>query len=217
MSPRSQYRLGNVEDGNYAAIDKMDGSFRLKNESTAWRNMIMDLSGRRLSSTAGKVDYDYDEVAIEFASAGDIDTANDRVVGNQEINHQYKVGTSVTFRPHIHWWQPVDTLAVLPIVFTLQWRLQRNGLVKATAWTAITAAAGAGGDDIFDHTGEDDGNYNQITRFDDIVITCGVSDTLQFRMARTDEQTGAVLAYFFDVHGKVDSFGSEEEIEKRTL
>ena len=191
-----------------------DGTQRLEGTATAWRDMIMDISGRRLASTSGKVDYNYDEVAIDFASGGDIAVTNDRVCGNQEINHQFKVGTNITFKPHIHWWQQVTSNAVLPIVFTMQWRLQDNGAAKTTSWTTITADTGAGGDDIYDFTSESDGLYNQLTRFDDIVVTCSVSDTIQLRLARTDTETGDVSAYFLDLHGQVDSFGSDDEIAK---
>jgi len=207
-------KFGNVERGDYSEFRDIDGTFRLVGDATAWRDMIMDISGKRLASTSGKVDYDYDEVAIAFASGGNIATTNDRVCGNQEINHQYKVGTDMLFKPHLHWWQTVTSNAVLPIVFTLEWRLQVNSAAKATTWTTITGEAGAGGDDIFDHTAKANADYNQITRFDNIVVTCAVSDTLQFRMARTDSQTGDVLAYMFDVHGQVDSLGSDEEITK---
>lgn len=77
-----------------------------------------------------------------------------------------------------------------------------------------SAPTGAGGDDIFDFTGEADGTYNQLTRFDDITIDCGISDTLQIQMTRTDSETGDVSAVFIDLHGEVDSDGSDTEISK---
>jgi len=201
------------DNTNNVSINKTQG-VRLNGTATVWKDMIMGLFGKRLASTAGKVDYDYDENAIKFQPSGVITTTNDRVGGNQEINHEFKVGTSITFSPHIHWWQQVTSNAVLPIVFTMRWRLQLNGSAKATSWTSITADAGAGGDDQTDFTSESDGLYNQITVFDDIVITCDISDTIQIQMTRTDAQAGNVMAYFLDLHGEVDSKGSDSEWAK---
>lgn len=180
----------------------------------SWKDMIMDLFGRQLTSTAGKVDYDFDENCMVFEPGGVITNANDRVCGNQEINHEFKVGTNITFYAHLHWWQQVTSNTVKPIVFTARYRLQRNNTAKTTAWTTITANAGAGGDDVFDFTAQANGLYNQITRFDPITITCGISDTLQIQMTRTDAQTGNVSVTFFDIHGQVDSDGSDNELSK---
>ncbi len=35
-------------------------------------------------------------------------------------------------------------------------------------------------------------------------------------MARTDSESGDMLVYFMDMHGMVDSMGSDEEIAKAT-
>jgi hypothetical protein len=99
-------------------------------------------------------------------------------------------------------------------VFTLRWRLQRNGYAKATSWSTITCNPGVGGDDVFNFTTEADGLYNQISRFDDITITCGLSDTIQFQLTRSDANVGDIPVTFFDIHGQVDSDGSEDEISK---
>lgn len=202
---------GDVTGGNYTEM-RSDGTVRGYGTATAWKDLIADLFGKRLGSTAGKVDYDYDENAIVFSSGGVITTANDRVGGNLEINHELRVGANITFKPHIHWWQQVTGGAVLPIVFTARYRLQRNNTAKVTSWTSIECTGGI--DDVFDFTSEADGLYNQISRFDDITITCGVSDTIQFQMTRTDSEAGDVSVYFMDLHGEVDSWGSEEEITK---
>lgn len=197
---------------NYTKF-KTDGTVRSYGTATAWQDMIADLFGKRLNSVAGSVDYDYDDNAITFQSGGDITDAADRVSGNLEINHQFKVGTNITFKPHIHWFQQVTSGAVTSFVWTLRYRLQRNNAAKTTSWTTITCSAGTA-DDVFDFTGEADGLYNQLSRFDDITVTCAISDTIQFQMTRTDSETGNANVYFMDLHGEVDSFGSDEEISK---
>jgi len=210
-SDATNLKFGGASD--YTETKKSDGTIRLRGAATAWKDMVGDLYGKRLATTSGKVDYDYNDNAVKFQSGGSITTVNDRVGANLEINHEHKVG-SVTFKPHIHWFQEVTSGVVTPFVLTMRYRLQRNGQAKATAWTTVTCGAGAGGDDIFDFTGESDGSYNQLSRFPDIAVTCSVSDTIQFQMARTDSESGDMFVYFMDMHGEVDSFGSNGEIAK---
>lgn len=205
-------KIGDIAGGNYTEI-RSDGTQRLIGDSTAWIDMVGDLFGRRLNSTAGGVDYDFDENTIVFNSGGSITTANDRIGANLEINHQLKVGSSIVFKPHIHWFQEVATGAVTAFVLTMRYRLQRNGYAKTTSWTTVTCTAGT--DDVFDFTGEADGTYNQLSRFPDITIDCGLSDTIQFQVARTDSLGGTMLVYFIDLHALVNSFGSDEELTKQ--
>lgn len=197
--------VGDVSGGDYAKIET-DGSVQLFGDGTMWKDMIADLFGRRLYSTAGKVDYDYDENALDFQSGGSISTTADRVGGNLEINHEFLVGTSITFKPHIHWFQDASTAYEL----TMRYRLQRNNAVKTTTWTSVTLTAGT--DDVYTYPGS--GVFNQLSRFPDITITCGISDTIQFQVARTDSLGGNMLVYFMDLHGEVDAFGSRAEIVK---
>jgi hypothetical protein len=206
-------KVGDIPAGDYVDINKTQG-IRYKGDTTVWKDMIADLFGRRLYSSSGSVDYDYNENAIIFSPSGVITDLNDRIGGNQEINHEFKVGSNIIFQPHLHWWQQVTSGAVLPIIFTARYRIQRLNQAKETSWTTITAEAGAGGDDVFNFTAQADGLYNQITKFDDIVIDCGISDTIQFQLTRSDSQIGDVSVYFLDIHGEVDSDGSDTSFNK---
>ncbi len=183
-----------------------DGSFRLEGNATAYKDMIGNLFGQRLNSSSGKIDYDWDENALLMQSGGSISTAADRVQWNNEINHEFEIGTSISFEPHVHWWQSDTTQREL----TLQWRFQANGEAKDTTWTDIVLTL-ADGNEVFTYTS---GTLCQITDFPSIVVTCGMSDTLQFRMARTDALSGDLYVYFVDLHGKIDSLGSETEYTK---
>ncbi len=200
---------------------KDDGSFRLRGDATAWIDMISDLFGRRLTSVAGKVDYDWDNNSIIFQSGGSVSVANDRVQGNQEINHNFKVGTGITFKPHIHWFQEVvshtpDVLDTKVYTLTAKYRILRNGqgINLTDPWTQITAVSNLT-NNVFDASLAGGKDYiGQITRFQDITIDCSVSDTIQWQIARTDTELGNILVYFFDIHGENDSFGSETEFIK---
>lgn len=204
-------KIGAVADGNYSEI-REDGTQRLVGEATTWRDMVGDLFGKKLAATTGRVDYDWDENAIKFQNNGSITTINDRVGANLEVNHDLKVGTDITLKPHIHWFQEVASGAVTAFELTMRYRIQNNNAAKTTAWTTVTLTAGT--DDVFDFTGESDGTYNQLSRFPDITATVGISDTIQFQLARTDSLSGDMLVYFMDVHAMVDSFGSDGELAK---
>jgi len=69
--------IGDKSGGDYLKVSS-DGTVRIYGDGTAWRDMISDLFGKRLSSTAGKVDYDYDENAIVFSPGGIITSSSCR-------------------------------------------------------------------------------------------------------------------------------------------
>jgi len=194
------------DDSGYSEISKSDGTFRLRGEATVWKDMIANLFGAKLYSTAGKVDYNYDEHALSFDSGGVITNSADRVVGNLEINHEFQVGNGIIFRPHFHWFQSSNT----QVEMSLRYRLQRNGQPKTEAWTTITTTVNST-NNVWEYSL---GTLNQITRFPNITVNCEVSDTFQFQLARTDSLGGTVLIYFFDLHGEIDSIGSNEVIYK---
>ena len=194
---------------------------RFRGDATMWKDMIADLFGKRLNSTVGKVDYDYEENVLDFQSGGVITNLADRVGGNLEINHEFLVGSSVTFRPHVHWFQAVashspDALDATAYEITARYRLLRNGygLNLTDAWTNITLTSNLT-NNAFDATNAGGKDYiAQISRFSDITVDCGISDTIQFQMARTDSLGGNMLVFFMDMHGKVDGAGSEQEFIK---
>jgi len=218
----------NTEDGiitgdatDNVDINKTQG-LRYKGTSTVWKDMIGDLFGKRLLSTAGKVDYDFANNCIDFASGGSIGTANDRIGANVEINHEMMVGSSIVFYPHIHWFQEVvthtpDVLDTTAYELTVIWRLVRNSYginLTTPAWNTLTMTNGS--DSIFDTTNLSGEEYmGQITRSNaPITVDCGLSDTFQFQVARTDSLGGTMKVFFLDEHGAVDSDGSDEEITK---
>ncbi len=100
----------------------------------------------------------------------------------------------------------------------MKYRLQRNSFEATGSWTTITcvtgnANQGGANGDVWDFSGESNGTYNQISRFSPMVVDCNVSDTFQIKVTKTGTG-GDALVYFFDLHGKINSFGSDEEIAK---
>ena len=175
-------------------------------------DIVGDIFGKKLYSTAYTVDYDWDENAIKFQPSGDITDKNKRVQWNVQIRHGQSLGDKAFFKMHFHWWQ-----TTIIGTFTLRYRIQKNGEEKTTTWTDITTTTGTtasqGTNDVFDLSGKTTGN--QITHFAEIDISdCGMSDTLQFMLARTDSNTGDIYVHFVDAHVALDSTGSRSEWTK---
>lgn len=215
INGRNKTKFGNINSGNYSEF-LPDGTLKNRGESTVWKDMVMDLFGRRLTANQGTADYDFEEQCINFSANGDISDSDDRIGGNQEINHDMLVGNGVEFRLHIHWWQQVTNNTVATHTFDIEYRIQNNGFGKATAWEPLTITTG-GASDVWDFTSEVDGLYNQITKANvSIIADVDISDTIQLRLTRTDAVSGIVAVYFLDIHAKVDSQGSDDEIAKTT-
>ena len=214
-------KVGDISGGDYIDINKTQG-VRYKGATTVFKDMIGDIFGKRLLSVVGKVDYDFENNSIDFASGGSITKANDRVQANIEINHEMMVGSGIVFYPHTHWFQEVvsntpDVLDTTAYKLTIRWRLVKNSYginLTTPTWNTITITNGS--DNVFDATNADGKEYiGQLTKSSaNITVDCGISDTFQIQMARTDSLGGVLKVFFFDIHGAVDSDGSEDEIYK---
>jgi len=187
-------------------LRRRSSGFELQGHFTVWDDMQNSLIGKRLYSTAGKVDYDYDEIAIAFASGGSMAEANDRVTFPLQMQHKKKLGTAI--RLHLHLEQEDDTERE----FTLAYRVQKQGAAKTTDWTEITLSTAD--DAAFTYSSD---TLNQTVSFPEIPVNdVGVSDIVQCRLARTDSAGGTVLVTFADAHFEIDAWGSAGEYTKWT-
>lgn len=174
-------------------------------DATQWDDLVGDAFGKKLNSTTGKLDYNWDENALKFQSGGDIATKADRLVWNVQKMHKVKEDSELRY--HIHF-EKENTTAY---EFTLQYRIQGNGEAKTTAWTTLTTTTESA-NEVFPYTS---GTLNQIVKFPAIDWSAvGISSTVNFRLARTDSKTGDVLATFIDGHIEIDSDGSNQEYVK---
>jgi len=170
-----------------------------------WDDLANSLIARRLESTQGTLQYNYDESCITMQPGGAIDDDRDRLIFNIQKPHgMCNAAGSCTFNLHIHWEQPDDT----DREFTVQYRVQENNALKNTTWT--TAVVSSNDNNVFDYTS---GTLNQITKLVDIDLSAvSLSSTVQFRLARTDSETGDINAVFVDVHVPyIQGRGSREE------
>ena len=202
-SPMLGLKVGT--DSDYFQVEA-DGTWVNKGDSTTWDDLVGSLVASKLESVAGKLQYDYDENAIVMNSGGVITVNNDRLIFNYQYPHACIVDGEM--RLHVHWEQPNDTVRQ----FTVQYRIQDNGAAKTTSWTTVVVNTDDVGANAFTYVS---GTLNQITRLATIDMTgAGISSTVQFRMARTDSETGDILATFVDAHVERDTHGSRQEYVK---
>lgn len=196
-------KIGDISGGNYLQIEQ-DGTAQANNDATAWEDIQSSLIGKRLSSTSGKVDYNYDENTITFQPGGSMGTANDRVAWNIQMPHATK--TDSTLRPHIHF----EQVSSDKIEFSARYRIQVNGQAKTTAWTTITCDTD--NNTLYTYVA---GTLNQIVIFDAIDLTdAGLSAVVEFQMVRDDATADDIEVTFVDSHYERDTAGSRTEYSK---
>ncbi len=181
------------------------GQRQATGDATQWDDILGAVTGVKLYDTKGKVGMNFDEGSLVFESGGDITTDADCVWFNIQKMHAIKIDSEL--RMHIHYTQTDTTERV----FTLKYRVQPNGGAKVTTWTTITATTNTT-NNVFTYTS---GSLNQIVKFPAIDwSSVMISSTVQFKLARTDSESGDVEATFIDGHVEIDSDGSNQEYVK---
>ena len=181
------------------------GQLKLEGDAVQWDDLVGDIMSKKLYSTTGRIDYDWDNNSIRFQSGGDITDKADRIQFNYQKMHAIKENSEMRF--HIHYEQDSTN----EYVFTLKYRVQGNGEAKTTAWTTVTATCNAT-NHVFPYTS---GTINQILQFPAIDWSnVGISSTVQLMLARTDSITGDCYVTFCDAHVTLDAHGSNQEYVK---
>ena len=197
---------------NYLSIDT-DGNLTLYGAATQFRDELNDLIKQSTNNPSSHLVQDFAEGTLDFKNNCDL---NDYAVMNIQINHDYKLGTTV--HPHIHWFQKENKTPN----WLVQYRWQYNGASKTTSWTNLPLTSNA-----FTYTS---GDFVQITGGNEITpaTSIDVSSILQIRIIRdvanasglfagTDTYTGDAEALNFDIHIEIDSFGSNLEYSKELV
>lgn len=172
-----------------------------------WEDLVGSLIARRLESNSGKLNYNYDENAITMQSGGRITNRNDRLIFNFQKPHGM-TNTGETMNLHIHWEQDTTN----DIEFTIQYRIQSNGVLKNTVWETVVRNSNDNNTYVYPGSG----TFNQITRLVELdLVEVGLSASIEFRLARTDSTSGDINAVFIDAHVPYDQGrGSEGEYTK---
>jgi len=203
-------KIGDVTGGNYTQIES-DGTIITRGDGTVWDDLVGTLIARRLTSTAGRLDYNYDENTITMQDNGDPNKSADRLIFNYQHPHsavQTNVieGTQAVQRLHIHW----EQTSTDRIVWQVEYRCQLNGEPKNTTWT--TVHANSVDNSVFPYV---TGTLNQITNLVEVLIPeNSLSATIQYRLTRIDSTGNDIEATFIDAHIKLDSVGSRREFIK---
>lgn len=200
-------KIGTVS--NYTEIEA-DGTIRSAGEATIYNDMLGPLIGRALNNPGGRITQNYVEGSVDF---DDNTTLSDYAIMVLQLNHGWVLGTDIA--PHVHWWQ---TGSAVPN-WLVQYRWQRNGEAKTTAWTYTTPD-----NHVYTYVS---GTLCQITGFVDITPPAdyGLSDIIQLRLLRdtanasglfagTDPVTGTVASVNFDCHVQLDMGGSRNYYAK---
>jgi len=180
---------------------------RRNSDDVVWDDLLGSLVARRLETTTGRLQYNFENNSIIMQNGGDPTKKADRLIFNYQVPHRMLLGVPGTseFRLHLHWEQETSN----KIEFQVDYRIQNNGSAKITAWT--TVLSDSDNDSIFPYVG---GTMNQLTRLATVDLSgadVNLSSTVQFRVTRTDVTTGDVQAVFVDAHFPIYSLGSREE------
>ena len=191
-----------------------------KNPATGeyvWDDIIQPLMGKRLDTTAGKLDYDWSNKGVSIADS--TVTSNDahKVHFGYQIYHRFKLDGLCN--PHIHW---IQAQADVPN-WWMRWRVWQNGEV-AGAWTevaldthAFTYTAGtilqiSEAASKIDFSALPSGGLN-VSDFLDIEVTRD-SNNASTLFAGADPVAGNVTFKGFDPHLQIDATGSVLEFQK---
>ena len=187
----------------------------VKTNNTVYEDKATPLLGKRLSTSTGKVDYNWAEGNVKFQPDGNFANTSDYVLMVSEEPHKGLLNGKIY--PHIHWEQTTTNANV----WSLNYRIQNNGSAKDEIWKEMTATSGELANDcdnVYDYVS---GTLNQISRFKDssnnpFIDLSGldISVTIQFRVTRTDSISGDIYATFFDFHYEIDALGSRDEFVK---
>lgn len=203
----TDYEFGTGDD--YSEFED-DGTLKFNGEATVWRDEMNELIGKKLESPAS--DITVDETSSSLLYDDDSEVA-DYVMMNVQLNHDWKVGSSIY--PHLHWRQGA---AAYPN-WLIQWRWQIQGEEETASWQYQKVSAHQ-----FTWSA---GTLNQISNFGAITAPAGagISDIVQFRLIRdcsdtstlygdSDPLAGDASAVNFDVHIECDTIGSRSEFSK---
>lgn len=205
-------KAGDVYGNNYFEIETDGTDIRLGN-ATAWDESSQSFVGSNLFTVAGRVDYNFTELTVDYSTNARYPEEPVGVV--IQALHGRKKDSDI--RPHLHWIQNSNNNPNILI----EYRWINNGGV-ASAWTlkALTAS-----DNKFAWTGI---GMQQITEFN---LPNGhgtgkeLSATFEVKIYRDTTNTSTLFAgadsysgnwnvKYYDIHFEKDMIGSREEFIK---
>lgn len=207
-------KIGDISGGDYLDIEN-DGTWINEGEGTTWDEVSQSFVGLNIFTVAGRVDYNFTELTLDFA--GNARYPEEPVGVVIQALHARKTGSDI--RPHIHW---VQNAGNMPNIL-ISYRFYNNGEPVPGAWTlkALTSS-----DNIFTYPSS--GSIQQITEFNlpaSTFSSMGLSFTFDCKIYRdsantstlfagVDTYSGSWSAKYYDIHFEKDMNGSREEFVK---
>ena len=189
-----------------------DGTMMFNGEATTWDDLRFPLTAAKLDTSAGRIDYNFDDCTVDFQDNAKL---TDPACIVAQFQHKKLLGSAVEL--HVHWLQNQNKVP--------------NFLIGYRWINLGEAAIAVGSEQYLIPTGNlvtyAAGTIHQLTEFG--MITKSVADTLssilQIRIFRdtantsglfagADGYTGTVQVLEFDLHYEIDSAGSREEFIK---
>ena len=178
---------------------------------TVWDDWQGQLSSNQKVNPSAHIVDNNTEASVIFTTNCD---TGDYIYMSPQMQHSWKLGSDI--HPHLHW---IQTTASQPN-WLIQYRWQRNGQTKTTAWTDYALDTS-----VFTWV---TGALLQITEGATKITPptgYGISDIVQFRIIRdVNNDSGAFVgaetnsvdteSVSFDYHFQIDTLGSRTEFTK---
>jgi hypothetical protein len=120
---------------NYSKFET-DGTLEFNGDAEVWDDILGPINTNQLVNPSARIQVDNTESSVTFKSTCD---TGDWAWMNVQMSHSWKQVSGANVHPHIHWWQ---TSANTPN-WLVQYRWQRNGDAKTTAWTDFALTTNA--------------------------------------------------------------------------
>lgn len=171
----------------------------------SFNDLTTALIGQRLDVAGGDIDYDYDELTLNFNATAAYPA--DPIGLAYQLPHTWVRGT--WFTPHVHWLQNASTAPN----WLVGYRLVRNGEAVPSTWTLTAVKA-----PVFTYPGS--GTILQICTFESIPLPdLSWSDTVDIKLYRdssnasglfsgADSHVGDAPVKYFDIHIPVRDRGT---------
>lgn len=206
-------KTGDIAGGNYLEVQEDGTDVRVGN-ATQWDEISQSVVGKNLYVNAGRIDYNYDDLTVDFSSNARYPNENIGVVS--QMLHARKVDSDIY--PHIHW---IQEDAGLPNIL-VEYRWYGNGEPVTATWTQVALTSA---DNVFVYSG---GVMQQITRIILPVgsgIDKGLSSTFEVKIYRDNSNSSGLFSgadsyptifkvKYYDIHIEKDTIGSREEFVK---
>lgn len=209
----SSLRAGDVTEGNYSEFEK-DGTLIAKGDATAWDEISQSFVGFNLFTVAGRVDYNYSELTLDYATNA---RYPEEPIGMViQMLHARKAGSDIS--PHIHWIQNSDNCPNILV----EYRWYNNGEAVPTVWTKIALTDE---DNVFPFVVPNTQQISKIVLPEGLGFNKTLSSTFDIKIYRdtantsglfagVDTYVGLWSAKYFDIHMEIDMFGSRQEFVK---